>query len=810
MIHRSLAPVAGLLASTLLVAACGPVTLPLPASQPAQPLAINVPAASVQRSDIQQAVSYSGDIRAREQITVMPKATGRVQRVLVDVGDPIHAGDLLAELEADSPQIAVLQARANLEATQAKLSTIQAGAKAEDVQQAQEALDQQRAKLAGMRAQGRREDVAAAQAALAAQQAKLTLLEQGGRPEAVAATTAQVDAAAQKLALLQKGATDDVRQAAVSAVNADQAQVAAAEAAYSALGGTNAADLQAAQSSVASLAAAVNASQSVVSAADAALASLRGTSAADVQAAQSALATAQAQRQAAQAALDQAYHPTGATVAQARAAVAAAQAQRQQAEEHQTSLEQSVAAPCAPTISPINGQTVQEPNGTACNEAKAAASAGVAAGDAAVFSAQAQLALLQAGGPPATQAALQSQLTAADQQVKVAQARLAALQGGQVDAQRAQIQAQKDQAQAQLSANQENLKVAQARLSALTSGAQDAQIKAAASQVQAAREKLAADQAHLEQLVAGPQDEEVQAAQDAVDQAQAALDQAAYPATAQDIAAQRALVDQARQQVLKAQQPYTQFDIAQQEHAVAQAEAALRARQQPYTDQDLAAAQAAVDQAQAALEQAQLGVRETQITAPVDGVVFERQAAPGALVGPTSPIVTIVPPRLEVAVNVDEAQLGQIQRGQSVQLTVPAYPDQVFGGTVTAIAPAVDPKTRTASVRVEPSDDQAAKLKPGMLATVQIVTAHRANTLVVPREALQGSPAPNSPSSLVALDGNRAQRRAVSIGLLNDRFAEVTAGLAEGQLVAVGNGLGLNNGDAVVPQLRTAAVGAGV
>jgi RND family efflux transporter MFP subunit len=203
-------------------------------------------------------------------------------------------------------------------------------------------------------------------------------------------------------------------------------------------------------------------------------------------------------------------------------------------------------------------------------------------------------------------------------------------------------------------------------------------------------------------------------------------------------------------------------------------------------------------------------VRETQITAPVDGVIFDRQVAPGALVGPTSPIVTIVPPKVEVAVNVDEVQLGQVQQGQSVDLTVPAYPDQVFKGTVTAIAPAVDPKTRTASVRIEPSDDQASKLKPGMLATVRIVTAQRGNTLVVPREALQGTPSPNSPSSVVALDGDRAVRRAVSIGLLNDRFAEVTNGLSEGQVVALGNALGLNNGDAVVPQLRTATVSSGL
>ena len=161
--------------------ACSPVlgtsSSPVPAP--------SLPAAMVQRGDIQQSASFSGDVRAQNQITVLPKVSGRV-----------------------------LQAQANLSAAQAKLETIQAGARPDDVAQVQDALAQQQAKLAGLQAQGRPEDVAAAQAALAAQQAKLSLLQQGGRPDAIAQATAQVDAAAQKLALVQKGATDDVRQAA--------------------------------------------------------------------------------------------------------------------------------------------------------------------------------------------------------------------------------------------------------------------------------------------------------------------------------------------------------------------------------------------------------------------------------------------------------------------------------------------------------------------------------------------------------------------------------------------------------------------
>jgi multidrug efflux pump subunit AcrA (membrane-fusion protein) len=818
---KSLKLVLATTGAVVFAAGCAPLAVP-GSSTGSQTQSINVPAAAAQRGDIQQTLSFSGDVRARDQITVLPKATGRVQNVLVDLGSSVHAGDVVAELEQDSPEIAVLQARANLAAAQAKLATIQAGARPDDVAVAEEALAQQQAHLEAMQAQGRPEDTAAAQSGLAAQNAKLNLLLSGGRTEAVGQAQAAVDAAQQKLALLQKGATDDVRQAAASAVSADVAQVTATEAAYAALGGTSSADLQQLQNQVDALQAQVNAAQTAVSSANTALDAQTGSSAADIQAAQTAFDQAQAQLTAAQAALNQAQNPTQASLAQAQAALTAAQAQHAAAEANQTALEQNVGGACAPIPA---GQRVNEQmgasitgtistftvpaNGAACGEAKNAADAAVQAGNAAVEAAQGQLDQLRRGGAPASLAATQAQTASAQALVKATKARLDALTNGGVQAQRAQLQAVHDQSVSQMTQAQDNLNVAQARLQAAQNGTLDAQRKAAQAQVDASREKLKSDQAKLEQISAGPQDEEVQAAQDAVTQAEQQLALATQPATAQDVEAQRALVNQAQLQLQKAQLPYTSFDIQQQEHVVAQAEAQLRARQNPYTDQDVQAAQAGVDQAQAALEMAQLGVRETQVVAPVDGIVFDRQVSPGALVGPTSPIVTLIPPALEVAINVEEAQLGNVWQGQHVALQVPAYPDQTFNGTVTAVAPAVDQKTRTASVRIQPQDD-ASRLKPGMLAQVSIITATQSDALLVPREAVVGTPAANSSATLITLDGGHAQRTTVQLGLVGDRLVQINSGLSDGQVVAIGNANGLNTGDAVVPQLRSTLAATGV
>ena len=85
-----------------------------------------------------------------------------------------------------------------------------------------------------------------------------------------------------------------------------------------------------------------------------------------------------------------------------------------------------------------------------------------------------------------------------------------------------------------------------------------------------------------------------------------------------------------------------------------------------------------------------------------------------------------------------------------------------------AVAPGVDQKTRTTSVRIQPND-AGDKLRPGMLAQVSIITGMQSNALLVPREAVLGTPLANTQAMVVTLDGNRAQRTTVRLGLVNDQ-----------------------------------------
>src|SRR5438874_4006117 len=149
-----------------------------------------------------------------------------------------------------------------------------------------------------------------------------------------------------------------------------------------------------------------------------------------------------------------------------------------------------------------------------------------------------------------------------------------------------------------------------------------------------------------------------------------------------------------------------------------------------------------------------------------------------------------------LGVNREEAPPGKVAEGQRVNLQVAAYPDETFSGTVSTIAPTIDPKSRTASVKVVPSDEFG-KLRSGMLARLNIVTATRGNVILLPKDALLNA-APNAESSVLVIDeNNQVHRTPVSVGLLNDRFAEISGGLREGQLVVIGNVAQLTDGDRV-------------
>jgi RND family efflux transporter MFP subunit len=202
------------------------------------------------------------------------------------------------------------------------------------------------------------------------------------------------------------------------------------------------------------------------------------------------------------------------------------------------------------------------------------------------------------------------------------------------------------------------------------------------------------------------------------------------------------------------------------------------------------------------LDIAQLALKETTVQAPVGGTISDRLVSLGALVNPQTPLVTLIPPDLELVVNVEENQLGQVAAGQRVQLAVAAFPAQSFDATVRTIAPTVDTKSRTAAVRIEPSDP-ASKLRAGMFARLNIITGAKQNALLVPRSAIVNAAGGTGPMVLTIDDTGKVHKQDVTLGLQDDKFSEVVAGVDNGQLVATTRLNDLREGEIVAPQVET-------
>jgi len=216
-----------------------------------------------------------------------------------------------------------------------------------------------------------------------------------------------------------------------------------------------------------------------------------------------------------------------------------------------------------------------------------------------------------------------------------------------------------------------------------------------------------------------------------------------------------------------------------------------------------AKAQAALDDASiqqhmAALKAASINLGYTDIVSPVDGVVVSRNVTIGQTVAasfqtPTLFLIATDLANMQVDTNVSESDIGAIRVGDRAIFTVEAY-DRTFAGTVTQLRQA--PQTVQNVVTydlVVTVDNRALLLKPGMTATVKIVTAERDGVLRVPNQALRYVPGGlksnangGAGKGVWLLRNGKPVFETVTTGLDDDNFTEVLAGrLTAGEPVIV-------------------------
>lgn len=208
-------------------------------------------------------------------------------------------------------------------------------------------------------------------------------------------------------------------------------------------------------------------------------------------------------------------------------------------------------------------------------------------------------------------------------------------------------------------------------------------------------------------------------------------------------------------------------------------------------------ARAKISQTRAQYDQSLVNLNYTKITAPVSGMIISRKIDLGQPVAASfqaPELFTIAQDleKMQIEVNVSEADIGNVKEGQDVVYTLDGYPNSEFYGTVTQvrISPTTVSNVVTYSVIVT-VDNKDLKLKPGMTANVSIITAKNENVFTVPNVALKFTPKTDGQKyktqGLWIKDGLKIARIDIKTGASDDSFTEVIGdNIFEGEKILVG------------------------
>ncbi len=213
------------------------------------------------------------------------------------------------------------------------------------------------------------------------------------------------------------------------------------------------------------------------------------------------------------------------------------------------------------------------------------------------------------------------------------------------------------------------------------------------------------------------------------------------------------------------------------------------------------AAKATIAQARATYNTAMTNLGYTKIVAPVDGTVISREIDLGSPVAASfqaPELFTIAQDltKMQIEVNVSEADIVKVKEGQEVTYTLDGYPDSTFSGKVTQvrISPTTVSNVVTYVVIVDVNNEDL-KLVPGMTANVSIITNKSENVLCAPNIALKYTPETDGQKyqsqGLWILSNNKPKRIDIEQGASNDTQFEIKSeSISEGDIIITGSSNG--------------------
>lgn len=211
-------------------------------------------------------------------------------------------------------------------------------------------------------------------------------------------------------------------------------------------------------------------------------------------------------------------------------------------------------------------------------------------------------------------------------------------------------------------------------------------------------------------------------------------------------------------------------------------------------DLDSAAANLSINQSQAEFAQAQL--KKLAIKAPFKGMIGLHSISAGEYVNAGQDLVTLVDlTTLKFDFALPEIYLSKVKLAQRIEITTPAFPNQVYSGTVTAISPAINEQSRSFMVRALINNENL-ELRPGLFASAILEISKNDNALLVPEQAL--IPQGQQYFVMKVVDG-KVEQVPVKIGQRRKAEVELVSGLSVGDVVIIAGQIKLQPGAPVTP-----------
>jgi membrane fusion protein, multidrug efflux system len=203
---------------------------------------------------------------------------------------------------------------------------------------------------------------------------------------------------------------------------------------------------------------------------------------------------------------------------------------------------------------------------------------------------------------------------------------------------------------------------------------------------------------------------------------------------------------------------------------------------------------AAVEQQKAALALAQKALADTVVRSPISGAVKEKHASRGSYLMVNGKIVTLVKINpLRLRADIPESSVAAVRTGQTINVTVDAFPNRPFTGRVVRIGPSLDEKTRALTVEAEVANS-GHLLRPGMFAKSRLITSANASAVMVPQRAVVTVA---GLSKVFVIESGKAVERVVKTGATDGDLIEIVEGVKDGEAVATSNLDKLQTGTAV-------------